>query len=185
MVLLVLSTLMTSHWIPLPTPDSADSRLHTGLSLLLLTDGGAAPSNQWTTYHVLYSGCRCSRQVFDYLAARLPGAGHRDVVLLVGGNDEELETVCATHAVPCLPLSQEQLEQQLGIESAPLFIATDPAGVPRYVGGYTDRKQSLDYRDLEVLARLQAGESVQPLPVFGCGVSTSLQDALDPFGIKY
>lgn len=183
-LLLMLSSLMTSHWIPLPTPSKHEEKLQTGLAALA-NEHDLTGSDKWTVYHVLYAGCRCSRQAFDYLTDRLPQQEVRDVVLLIAGSDEDLEAACDLHNVPCVPLSQQQLEDQLGIEAAPLFIAAAPDGTPHYVGGYTDRKQSLDYRDLEVVARLRAGETVAPLPVFGCGVSNSLQDALDPFGLKY
>jgi len=188
-VLLVLSSLMTSHWVPLPTPTTQNERLRAGLAALHVPASDVServvPAESWTIYHVLYAGCRCSRLVFDYLSERLPESELREVVLLIGGEDERLTAACKASGVACIELTQEQLEEDFGIECAPLFVVADPAGKPLYVGGYTDRKQALDYRDLDIVARLQEGEQVSPLPVFGCGVSTSLQDALDPLGLKY
>lgn len=188
-VLLVLSSLMTSHWVPLPTPNTQSERLRAGIAALEATTpngpGRVPAADSWTIYHVLYAGCRCSRLVFDYLSERLPQGELREVVLLIGGEDEQLSAACQASGVACIELTQEQLENEFGIESAPLFVVVDPAGEPLYVGGYTDRKQGLDYRDLDIVARLRDGEQVTPLPVFGCGVSTSLQDALDPLGLKY
>ncbi|QDV09953.1 hypothetical protein Poly30_55140 [Planctomycetes bacterium Poly30] len=54
-----------------------------------------------------------------------------------------------------------------------------------FLGGYTERKQGLAYLDLQTLEQLRAGIQPSPLPVYGCGVSTSLQSALDPLRIKY
>ncbi|MFN3244030.1 MAG: hypothetical protein ACE37K_21165 [Planctomycetota bacterium] len=181
MVLLVLSSLMTGHWAPLPTPQAHDATLRRGLAEL----PARARFDDWTAYHVLYSGCRCSRFVFDYVAERPTPTGLREVVLLVGAPDEEFAAACRERDMPCIVLSQEQLEQRFGIEAAPLLLVTAPGHEVAYLGGYTDRKQAIDYRDLEIVERLRAGEQVDPMPVFGCGVSSSLQDALDPFGIKY
>jgi hypothetical protein len=66
-----------------------------------------------------------------------------------------------------------------------LLIVVDPGGTPRYAGGYTIRKQGLDYQDLEILAELRRGSSAERLPAYGCAVSDELQSALDPIGIKY
>jgi len=181
LVLLVLSSLMTGHWAPLPTPTAHDAVLRKGLDAL----PEHARFDDWTVHHVLYSGCRCSRFVFDYVAERPSPDGVHEVVLLIGEPDEAFAAACKERGMPCVVLTEEQLQQQLGIEAAPLFVATAPSGEVRYVGGYTDRKQAIDYRDLEVVERLRAGEQVEPMPVFGCGVSSSLQEALDPFGIKY
>jgi len=180
-VLVVLSSLMTGHWVPLPVPPTDDAALRAGLQRYAppATDG------RWAIVHVLYAKCRCSRRVFDYLAERSSPDDVDEVVLLVGGDDADLEAACGARAIGLHKLTDEQLERQLGIEAAPLFIVRDPLGEPRYTGGYTDRKQGLDYQDLATLAQLREGATVPPRPVFGCGVSSSLQDALDPLGLKY
>ena len=181
MLLLLLSSLMTSHWAPLPTPRPENDRLRTGLAELR----GPAPRDAWTVYHVLYANCRCSAAVFDHVAASERPDDVHEVVLLVGGSDAELAAACAARGMGCVALSEPELQQRLDIEAAPLFVVTAPDGAVRYLGGYTDRKQAIDFRDLDVVARLRAGEQVSSMPVFGCGVSASLQEALDPFGIKY
>jgi hypothetical protein len=133
---------------------------------------------------VLYAECGCSRGVLEHVAQRAAPPGCDEIVLLVG-QDPQAERLCAERGLRCVVLSAEQLAEQYGVEAAPLLLVTDPHGRTRYSGGYTGAKRSLAFQDLALLERLVAGESVAPLPVFGCGVSASLQDALDPFGLKY
>ena len=61
----------------------------------------------------------------------------------------------------------------------------DPAGVVRYAGGYTARKQGLELRDRQILGDLMASGTTPLLPLYGCAVSKRLQAILDPIGIKY
>ncbi len=71
-----------------------------------------------------------------------------------------------------------------GIESAPLMIVDDAHGVIRYAGGYTSRKQGLDYQDQAIVHQLLSGAEVDPLPLFGCAVSQRLKQMVDPFRLK-
>ena len=77
-----------------------------------------------------------------------------------------------------------ELAARYGLEAAPVFVVADPEGELRYVGGYTTRKQGLDNRDLAIITELRAGHDQRELPLFGCAVSRSLQQLLDPLGLR-
>lgn len=186
-LLLVLSSLMTDHWAPLPTPTAADELLARGVASLRASLPGTSstdPAN-WTLVHVLYADCGCSRRVVDHIAERPAAVDLHEVVLMVGEPDEDFREACRSRALPTVELTRAELAERFGIEAAPLFVVVDPTGRPVHVGGYTERKQGLAFRDLEVAAQLRAGAVVEAAPVYGCGVSDSLQQALDPLGIKY
>jgi len=163
----VMAALMASHWVALPAPERDDERLA-----------------RWRMHHALYAGCSCSRRVLEHVAARARSDEVDELVLLVG-EDAEFERVCRDRNLRVERVSREQLEQRFGVEAAPPLVITDPSGAARYCGGYTDRKRGLAYQDLATLARLRASEQAPPLPVYGCGITDSLQAALDPLGLKY
>jgi hypothetical protein len=177
--LLIGSVLMADHWIGLPLPERDEATLQAALARLEPTAAG-----RWQLVHVLYAECRCSDRALEYLSRRARPEGVADRVLWAGQGGARLEPVRArgflVHEV-----SRAALERGFGIRSAPLLIVVDPAGTPRYAGGYTVRKQGLDYQDLEILGELRRGASTEQLPAFGCAVSEVLQSALDPLGIKY
>lgn len=179
-LLVVLGSLMVGHWVPLPKPERSDARLATALAELRAAEG----LQGWTAYHVLYAACPCSRRVLEHVATSERPAELAEVVLLVG-EDPAFVRRCEARRLTVVPLDAQQLEQGFGICASPLLIVTAPDGAIAYAGGYTDRKQGLDHRDLAIVADLRAGRFVTPLPVYGCGVSRSLQEALDPLGIKY
>lgn len=198
--IVVFATLMAGHWVPLPMPAVAEERLEAALGALELgefedgefEDGAAQPDDVaasigergWSLHHVLYADCRCSRRVVAHLLASQRPQDVREVALVVG-DAPDLAAACREAGFEVVALTQVELEERLGVVAAPLLVIADAAGRSRYVGGYTDRKQGLVLRDLEFLGRLRAGERVESLPVYGCGVSRSLQDALDPLGLKY
>jgi hypothetical protein len=176
----VMATLMASHWVALPRPERDDARLNASLASLPRDEQHA----RWRMHHVLYAECGCSRRVLEHVATRARTDDVDEIVLLVG-EDAEFERLCRENNLRLEQVSEEQLEQRFGVEAAPLLVISDPSGATRYCGGYTDRKGGLAYQDLATLARLRAGEQAPPLPVYGCGVTNSLQAALDPLGLKY
>lgn len=176
---LAIGSLMTGHWVTLPVPKVEDPVLVSGLAELNQPAG-----ESWAAYHVLYADCRCSQRVLDYLMESERPADLREVVLLVGV-DESFSKACRDRGFELVQLSQAELEAQYGVVSAPLFLIADPSGQIRIASGYTERKQGPSYIDLDTLKRLRSGESVVSAPVFGCGVSETLQDALDPLGLQY
>src|SRR5690606_15674155 len=174
----VSATLMAGHWVPLPVPQRDDATLRSALSDLLGRGDGAGIGS-WGVVHVLYVRCRCSQRTFDYLFDRGASPGAVETILLVGAGDDEQTCALARRATASgfrvETTNRAELKARLNIESAPLLLIVDPAGEVAYSGGYTARKQGLDFRDQEYLAQLQAGKSIADLPAFGCGVSRELQ----------
>jgi hypothetical protein len=175
---LAIGSLMVGHWVALPRPAVGDSGLADALAEVL------PAKRTWTMVHVLYADCPCSRQVFDHLAARERPKDTHECILLVG-EDVVFEGLACRAGFQVVSLTDEDLERRFGIQAAPLLLVTAPDGRVAYSGGYTDRKRGMAFQDEHILFRVRAGESVDGLPVYGCGVAKSLQDTLDPFGLKY
>lgn len=179
-LLAVGAVLMAGHWVALPRPDHQDPNFKRGLQAITKRDSSA----KWTLVHVLYTECRCSQKIFDYLFHREHPPRTEEVVLLVGPPQDYAEKARAS-GFRTLVVSKEELKTRFQIESAPLLMILDETRTPRYLGGYTGRKQGTDYRDLEMLAAIRSGSSTEELPLYGCGVSEELQAYLDPIGVKY
>src|SRR5438034_435644 len=84
----------------------------------------------------------------------------------------------------CVLIGTYLLASHLLTLAAPLLVIVDPGDTVRYVGGYTPRKQAADVRDLAVIAAVQRGETVEPLPTFGCAIGRASNSRLDPLGIR-
>jgi hypothetical protein len=180
-LLVVLGALMTDHWVTLPRPEAGAVKLQQRLTAAM----GDAAAGRWAIAHVLYGDCRCSGRVFAHLRESERPAGVAEIVLWVGAQDPALQAACEAKGMQWLALDQTALEQEFGIAAAPLFCVLDPAGSVVHVSGYTDRKQGLEFHDLRAIVGLRDGKKVAALPVYGCGVAASLQDVLDPLGLKY
>lgn len=176
---LVAATLMTGHWATLPSPAADDERLHTALAELRTPEEQA----DWMVVHVLYAACTCSGRVVDHLLADPRPAGVVETILWVG-SVPELDARVEAGPFAVVHVRPEELELRFAIEGAPLFFVVDPEGNVRYHGGYTDRKQGLAIRDVEIIERVRASDDVTSLPLFGCPTSDRLRDLLDPFGLR-
>lgn len=174
-------TLMASHWYTLPKPSADDARMLGALDRLRPADA----EGRWFAVHVLYSSCPCSVRVLDHLFSRPRPDDLVEVVLLVEP-DTDLETRARAAGFSVTVVTPEALASAFGIEAAPLMLVQDPAHRLRYSGGYTERKQDPDIRDLAILQALRDETShTVDLPLFGCAVSLRLQDVLDPLKLKY
>jgi hypothetical protein len=178
-LLVIVAMLMVGHWYSLPKPTREDRALEQAVHAL------RAPGarGDWTVVHALYSKCRCSQRILTHLFNRRPLAGTTEVILLVGSH-AEYERRARESGFRLDVISPEELLKKYHFEAAPLFAVSDSNGRLRYVGGYTDRKQGLAVRDVEIIHALQANGSPRELPLFGCAVSRSLQALMDPLGIK-
>jgi hypothetical protein len=177
-MLLIGAILMASHWLGLPVPVLENPRLQAALAEL----GGAG--GRWQLVHVLYSECRCSQRTLDYLQRRATPAHTLERLLLVG-SDAQAASAARQRGFLVEEITPAELSQRFQLEAAPLLLVVDPEGSVRYAGGYTERQQGLDYRDLTILARLRERGGSERLPAYGCAVSRELQDQLDPLGVKY
>ena len=176
--------LLASHLLTLPAPAPSDPVLHRGIA----ARRGAHQLDRWLVLHVVFDECVCSQRVLEHLLAdvRRP-AGVAERVILVTDHREARRAWIA--AIPARGfeldvVTPEQLNADYHIEAAPLLVIVDPHDTVRYVGGYTPRKQAADVRDLEVIAAVQRGETVEPLPTFGCAIGRALNSRLDPLGIR-
>ncbi len=185
-VLVVGAALMVPHVIALPAPAANDGRL----ALAVRSLAGATPG-RWTALHVLYQGCGCSARVFEHLTARHARADLNEEVLFVrdaphDDADAEKSAVRARGAgFRFDSLTPIQLQQRYAIESVPMLVVADTTGRIRYSGGYTEQSGAAEVEDTAIIEGVQAGRSVEPRPIFGCAVSSRVQEAIDPLRLKY
>lgn len=183
--------LLASHLLTLPIPAVESPALHRAIT----AHRGDHQRDRWLVLHVVYDGCRCSRQVLDHLLASSsasPGASSRPadlaerVVLITDSGTAPAATTDAirAHGFELEVVSAARLVERYGIEAAPLLVIVDPTDHVRYVGGYTPRKQAADIRDLAVIDAVRRGVPVAPLPAFGCAIGKELRAQLDPLGIR-
>jgi hypothetical protein len=178
--LCLCASLLVGHWVtlPVPAPDAPD--LVAGLAELRTEHGDR---DAWMAVHVLYAACSCSRRVVDHLVDDPRPDGVRDKILLVGSTPE-IEQRLASSTATIIRTTPTELAEHYEIESAPMLVVVDPAGVVRYRGGYTERKQSLAIQDIAIIERLRDDDTVGELPLYGCAVSKRLQNLLDPLGLR-
>ncbi len=176
-MVLVAASLLARHLIPLPPPTHAQS------ASALAAARAEEAKGRWTTFHVLLGSCRCSRLVGQHLLTSARPPGLVEHVLLVGA-DPGLRAGLVARGFTVIDVEPEALSQRFHIESAPLFVVLGPEGTPRYLGGYTARKQGADVRDLAIFAALQRAEVPSSLPLFGCAVSKRLLAAIDPLSLR-
>jgi|HubBroStandDraft_5_1064220.scaffolds.fasta_scaffold309941_2 hypothetical protein len=173
----VCATLLGRHLLALPRPDN-DAALARAMSSLR----GPSGAGSWMTVHVLYAGCGCSKKIADHVFS---GGRPRDVterVLLIG-RDAELEARFASVGMPVILATEDEASATFHIVAAPTLVVVAPDDTVRYAGGYTERKQGPDPRDLAILAAVRAGHFVAPLPIFGCAVSARLRSTINPLGL--
>lgn len=171
------ANLLAFHLVALPSPDPTDHRLVGALRTLPKAAG------RWQLVHFLYTDCPCASQVADHLLARPSPMNTTEHVVLVGQAPQLIERLRKLHFTVEV-VDEVELEQRFGVTSVPLLVIADPSGELRYSGGYSTRKQGPVQEDLSILARLQGGAPVSPLPIFGCAVSRELRQRLDPAGLK-
>lgn len=167
-MVLVGAGLLAKHVVALPAPSKDDRLAHS------LGELRRAGSSRWLAVHVLYAECRCSQRLVAHLTSTARPRGWQEVVLWVG---EAAPDPALERKFDVRRSSQEELAR-FGVESAPLLVALDPEGHASYVGGYTDRKQGPDIRDLRILADAEHRSTISALPIFGCAVSERLKRAL-------
>jgi hypothetical protein len=171
------ATLLGRHLIPLPRPPN-DLALAQAMSSLR----GAGAAGRWMMVHVLYAQCACSQKIADHVLAGGRPADVTERVVLIG-HDAGLEARFAEIGWPIARVTEGDAATRFHVVAAPALVVVAPDNSVRYVGGYTERKQGPDPRDLAILAAARTGRDVSPLPIFGCAVSARLRSSLNPLGL--
>lgn len=174
------TSLAAAHLYTLPRPATSDARLRRAIA----SHRPSADAGRWRVLHVLYAECRCSRRILGHLAERGPIDGVSETIVLVGGDAAiTADAVGAGFALDTVTPSE--LASEYALEAAPALVVADPSDEVRYLGGYTERKQGPDIRDVSIVDALRREGSTDELPLFGCAVSESLQALLDPLALRY
>jgi len=188
-ILVVGASLMAGHLVSLPVPRATDSRLRASLAA---GPGVALGEVRWSAHHVLYQGCGCSQRVLSHLLERRARTDLVETVVYVRDPATPDTTEQAAASVEALhagfgfePSTPAELERRYAVESAPFLLIADGAGQVLYAGGYTERSGSQQLKDTDIIDGLEAGRPMGALPVFGCAVSSRVQQAIDPLGLKY
>jgi hypothetical protein len=173
-MVLVGATLLGRHLIALPRPP-----MDAALARAMGSMRGPADAGRWMTVHVLYAECQCSQRIAEHVLAghRPPDLAER--VLLIG-RDANLEARFVAAGIAVVRTDENDAAVDYHVSAAPLFIVVAPDGSVRYAGGYTERKQGPNPRDLAILADARADREIPTLPVFGCAVSAQLRSTLNP-----
>jgi hypothetical protein len=124
------------------------------------------------------------RALFAHLVARRPFPGAEEAVLFVGVDAVKQESARRA-GFTFTTVSAQELAIRFGLEAAPVLVVFDSAGRLRYAGGYYAHPATITPLDERIYAQLAAGANVEPLPVFGCAVSSRLQISLNPLGAVY
>lgn len=175
------ASLMAGHLLTLPKPSDADPVMGAAIA------SARPPSSEGRFFalHVLLGSCACSQRILTHLVDRGPRRDLDERVVVVDPEDAAPAERARAAGFDVESITRAELFARYKIEAAPLLVVASPAGKVAYVGGYTDRKQSLAVRDVDLESRLVRGEHVEPLPTFGCAVSTGLQRRVDPLGVRY
>lgn len=173
--------LLSAHLLTLPTPELTDL----GPQRSAVAQRRTSQQRQWLAVHILDQECKCSLRVLDHLLDKpRPRGVVERIVLIASEVSRDRISEIQAHGFDLDIVTPDQLADRYRVQAAPLLVVIDPADAVRYVGGYTPRKQADDVRDVAVLEALRRGESVEPLPTFGCVVGRSLRAKIDPFGIR-
>lgn len=171
--MIVGSYLLASHMLSLPTPAAGDPTLRQTIT----ANRGVDQADRWLVLHVLSEDCTCSRRVLDHLLAGTRPAGVVERIVLVSEHASaaaEWGPAIRDHGFDLEVVAPDDLVARYRIESAPLLVIVDPRDEVRYMGGYTPRKHAADVRDLALIGAVRRGETVEPLPSFGCAVGRTL-----------
>jgi hypothetical protein len=172
-----LAALSLKHMASLPEP--ADEALLTRAMLQLRRS-----STGNFLVHVIYAECSCARALFAHLVARRPFPGAEEAILFVGADPRKQESAKRA-GFAFTTVSAQELAFRFGLEAAPVLIVFDSAGRLRYAGGYYSHPAAISPLDERIYAQVAAGANVEPLPVFGCAVSSRLQKSLNPLGAVF
>lgn len=172
-----LAALSLKHMASLPEPED-EARLSRAMLQLRRSSSGSF------LVHVIYAQCSCSRALFAHLVARRPFPGAEEAVLFVGADSRKRESAKRA-GFTFTTVSTQELASRFELEAAPVLIVFDSEGRLRYAGGYYAHPATLTPLDERIYRQVAAGAKVEPLPVFGCAVTSRLQESLNPLRAVY
>ena len=172
----ICSTLMIGHWVQLPTPKVGSNQLFVSVS-------NSTENAKWRALHFLSSECVCSQRILKHLANREPLSDIEETIIIVGEPDANRDLVAGSK-FSIDWVAPEELKSKYGVDAAPLLVVLDSDQTIRYSGAYTARKRGFPIQDVHLITQTLAGEVIQPLPLFGCGISKEMQSLTDPLGLK-
>ena len=171
----VCAVLMIGHWVPLPVPKVGAPHFVSSSSM----EG----SQGWKALHFLSSECPCSQRILNHLMKRKPLQDIEEIIVYVGESNEDFELITDSRYT-LDRVTQEELKSKYNVESVPLLVLLDSTSTIRYSGAYTTRKQGFAIQDVRIISQTLAGETIPPLPLFGCGLSKEWTSITNPLGLK-
>lgn len=164
--------LLVRHLVPLPTP----SHLAPGFVAFRSPKPG-----EIIVFHVLLAGCRCSEQIARRLVMRPRPTQVEEHLVLVDDDALTLERRFARTSFIIHHVSTRDLASTFHVSGVPLLLVVSGDGEVRYSGGYTERKQGLIPRDIDIIDAVARGETPDPLPLFGCATAEELRRTHNPW----
>lgn len=168
---------MVGHWVTLPVPAIEDSDWSAHLAL------NESDADGLNAFHFLYSDCPCSMRILDDLLKHPSHDSVNETIVVIGDNHRIAESA-ASLGYRIRYTTTEKLRTDFGVEAAPLLVVIANSNEPKYVGGYTARKQGLAPQHREIISKCYLRENVASLPLYGCAVSSGLKDVVDPMRLK-
>jgi hypothetical protein len=176
------AALVLRHKVPLPETELRRETVGARIASTRRDD----EVGKWLVVHILYGDCGCSAKVFDTLLHHPADRGAVERIALVTGGEEtppELVSRATSLGYRVVTLSRDALVAGYGIQAAPSMAILGPANELRYLGGYSRRKRGPVLEDRDVIKRALAGETIPPLPTFGCAVGRRLEARVNPLRI--
>ena len=194
-MVVLIGAILTSYHQPFRLPGNEILKLVDGTRAHAETNAGTG--SQWKFVHVLAESCGCSQRVMKHLLARGRMTGAEEQIILVSGLEagrpdasgsgsylpegHALLAALEQNGFPVRRVAIRDVPQQAGLRGVPLLIITDPSGSVAYIGGYGSRND----QDAQIFQSIRSGRRPAALPLLGCAVGARLQQASDPFHLKY
>jgi len=166
---LAIGSLMVNHTVALPEPTDAEL-------LIASARRAVGPTGR---LHIVPGNCSCTDRLVEHLLERR--AYDTEVVAMVGPSPGRLEQLRGA-GYEVVSVAPDQVREQLGVVAAPIWVDLHLEEV-RYAGGYFARPAAAHPLLIDYLRRLDRGDRVPPLPIYGCAVDATLAQQLDPLGL--
>lgn len=146
-----------------------------------------AATGNWAMTHILVESCPCSYTIATHLLQRgvSKDAGEQIWVAESGWKQKWVEDL-AKAGFNVRRMTPSEILARANVNGGPWLIIHDPDGQRRYAGGYLDGRPGSPGveqppQDVQILARLQTSDVVQPFRALGCGMGESI---LQPLGVQ-